>query len=86
MGCIYIVGQGVEPNRKAALDFFEESAKLGNSMGMFNWGFTVLMDGGDMKKAEEYLKNAEDLGCGSVMNEVGVLYEAHPEWAKYDNE
>jgi TPR repeat protein len=78
---MYHKGDGVAPDIKKAIHFYEAAANHGDLQSIFNLGQIYRKGEGvrqDMKKAVHYYKIAAEVGHIPSVNEYGLLFAHAP--------
>ena len=76
LGLMYAKGNGVEPDQKAAVKWWQRAAKQGQAMAQFNLGLKYADGDGvkqDFKQAEFWVRKAADQGGADVQHRFGHL-------------
>ena len=89
LGEMYYFGVGVEKDLTVAQQWYEQGAKLHDPISEFRLGTMLMRDNPrphELKKAEELLRASAAAGYVPALHMLGVLLEAHPEFARAPNE
>lgn len=78
LGTFYALGLGVKKDYTKAIEYYESSAKLGNSIALLNLGclyFNGIAVEKDIVKAKEYFEKSARLKNADALFNLGIFYE-----------
>jgi uncharacterized protein len=76
VGYYYDVGQGVRPNRAAALSWYRRAYRNGDASAAHNIG-TIWRDQRNVRRAEEWFQRSVNLGHDDSQLDIAKLYLAN---------